>query len=348
MAVVAALLTIAGAARADTPPSVWDRAKSPTEAEEFELHEAVQRRLRGAGFGFDGEEENERIRALMRAEHARALAMLQAAGAEKSKNPLLRFDVAEAHQALRNFSRSAELYRSALAEFPNHPLADEAWRALAMACGYTGDHPCEIEAYDEVLRRETEDFQRGIPFLNLAESMMHQGDLRAAMDGYREALRIASLLPSNTTSPLATWGLAVALDRSGEHGAAEKEAKFALELELSLGFRTPMRNNVPLVRSRSVFFVPDYEVNWYLGLGEIAMARRLSSPRAALLHWQEADRAFGRWIEGAEKRREKDRWLPMAKARHARVKAEVVRAEAAVQKEPPAVHEDSASKTFHL
>ncbi|MBX3258489.1 MAG: hypothetical protein KF782_02145 [Labilithrix sp.] len=313
-AALATLLALAPA-RADTPPSVWERARDPEAAEAFDLHRAVQQRLLRTA-----------IAEVDFGERARVLAMLERAGAAKSKSALLRFDLGHVYALLEDHARAAQVLKGAIADFADHPAVDQAWLRLAFACGHLGDHACEREAYVEVLRRETEEIMRATPTLNLAETQMHLGDLKEAIEGYREALRIAGRVPSRETAPLATWGLAVALDRSGEGLAAEKEARFALEMQYSMGLPR-------LLRSKDVFFVPDYEIHWYEGLGAAARAREATSPREASALWRQAERSFGEYVRGAEPKH--DRWLPIAKARLAEAKAQRARAEKLAPPEPP-------------
>ncbi|MBX3208994.1 MAG: tetratricopeptide repeat protein [Labilithrix sp.] len=317
LGVVAAALVLACAssARADTPPSMWERARDPEAAEAFDLHQAVQRRLIRTA-----------IAAVDFGERGRVLAMLERAGAERSKSALLRFDLGHVYVLLEDHTRAAQVLDAAVKAFPDHPAVDQAWLRLALACGHLGDHACERRAYVEVLRRETEELMRATPTLNLAETEMHLGDLKEAIAGYREALRIAGRVPARETAPLATWGLAVALDRSGDGLAAEKEARFALEMQHSMGLPR-------LLRSTDVFFVPDYEIHWYEGLGAAARARAATSPREATAFWGQAERSFGAYVRGAESKH--DRWLAIAKARLAEAQAERARAEKRAPSEKP-------------
>ena len=319
-AVVATLL-FPLAARADTPPSVWDRARDPEAAEAYALHQAVQQRLIRTA-----------LTEIDLGERGRVLAMLERANAERSKSAILRFDLGHVYSLLENHGRAAQVLKAAIAEFPNHPGVDEAWIRLAFACGHLADHVCERNAYLEVLRRETEELHRATPTLNLAETQMHLGDLKDAIEGYREALRIAGRLPANETTPLATWGLAVALDRAGDRPGAEKEAQFATELERSMGLTR-------ILRSKYVFFVPAYEIHWYEGLGSIARARAASSAREALPFWRQAERSFEAYVAAGEPK--KDQWLPIARSRLMQSKQERERVEKAAAREPPPPAPDS-------
>lgn len=302
---------------ADTPPSAWERAKDPEAAAAFDLHRAVQQRLIRTA-----------IAEVDFGERGRVLAMLERAGAETSKSALLRFDLGQVYSLLENHARAAQVFKSAIAAFPDHPAVDQAWLRLAFACGHLGDHVCEQNAYIEVLRRETEEIYRATPTLNLAETQMHLGDLKEAIEGYREAFRIAGRVPARETAPLATWGLAVALDRAGDRLSAEKEARFALEIERSMGHHR-------LLRSKDVFFVPAYEIHWYEGLGAAALARVAPSPRDAAILWRQAEKSFGEYVKAGELKN--DRWLPIAKARLAQAEAERGRAEKLAPRKLPHV-----------
>lgn len=315
-ALAALSLTAAQAALAGGAPSVWERARDPEVAEAHDLHLSVQRRLIVTS-----------MTAVDFGERGRVLAMLERAGAARSRSPELRFDLGLVYSLLEEHGRAAEVLRSALTDFPDHARAGHAWLRLAFACGHLGDHECEREAYLEVLRRETEDLYRATPTLNLAEAHMHLGDLADAIEGYREALRIAGRVPARETAPLALWGLALALDRSGDRIGAEREARFAHELEQSMGYTR-------LLRSKDVFFVPAYEVHWYEGLGAVARARVVGSARDALPLFRSAEASFGAYVRLAEASAAGDPWLPIARARLAEVVAERQRAEKAAGREP--------------
>jgi tetratricopeptide (TPR) repeat protein len=311
----AALVVAPTVVHADTPPSIWERARDPEAAEAFDLHRAVQQRLARTA-----------VAEVDFGERGRVLAMLERAGAEHGKSALLRFDLGQVYLLLGNHGRAAQVLKAAIAEFPEHPAVEEAWFRLALACGHTGDHACESKAYVEVLRRETEELRRVTPTLNLAETQMHLGDLKEAIEGYREALRMAGHVPARETAPLATWGLAVALDRSGDTVSAEKEARFALEIERSMGLSRLLRD------TDIVFFAPEYEIHWYEGLGATAVARVATSARERVVFWRQAEASFGEYIKAAE--RKNDRWLAIARARLAVAKSERERAEKAAASEP--------------
>lgn len=309
-------------ARADGPPSRWEVARDPGAAGAYALHVEVQRRLAQRDRFDVGESQ-----ALA------AKAKLERAGAATSADPRLRYDLGLVTFVLQDYDGAVRALRSALAFAPDHPAAEEAWLRLAFACGHVGDHACERDAYVHVLALVTEEPQRATPTLNLAETEMHLGNLREAVEGYREALRLAERTPSRDTAPLAVWGLAVALDRSGDHVTAEKEARFARSLERSSGMRG-------LLRSSNVFFVPSYEIHWYEGLGAAADARAEADAERAVSLWRSAEQSFEAYVRAAErasalaasgepgaKREARDPWLELGRARLASIRTERVRAE---------------------
>lgn len=333
-AIALATLAATTTALADGPPSRWEAVKDPAAADAYALHVEVQRRLAQRNSFDVGESQ-----ALA------AKAKLERANAATSPDVRLRFDLGLVYFVLQDHERAAKVLSAALAAAPDHPAAEEAWLRLAFACGHVGDHACERRAYLEVLRQVTEEPQRATPTLNLAETEMHLGNLKEAVEGYREALRLASRTHlSRDTAPLAVWGLAVALDRTGDRVSAEKEARFAMELESSSGQRN-------ILHSTNVFFVPAYEREWYDGLGATAAARVEPSATKAAVLWKQAEQHFEAYVKAAEKAdagigrrdapaaekdklREKDRWLDMARARLVTIKTERAKAEKRRAKEP--------------
>lgn len=324
IAVLALGVLASTTARADTPPSAWDRVKDPTAGESYRLHVEVQRRLASAARMPEGIQE---------AQARTVRTLLERYNAAESKDLRLRFDLGSIYDELKDYDKAAMILGAALAQHPEHPAAEAAWSVLASACGHTGDRDCERRAYNEQLKYSTEDIRRGTPTLNLAETEMHSGNLREAIDGYREALRLSARDSSATLAPLAVWGLAVALDRSGDRLGAEKEARFARDLEHSMG----MQN---LLRSRHVFFFPAYEVHWYEGLGAAVAAHQATTPNEILGFLRSSEQSFTNYVRFAEIATRKDRWLEQAKLRQATAKAEREKAEKKYGKEPPRQRED--------
>lgn len=297
------LALVVGAARADTPPSVWQRAASPQLSRAWDLHVEVQRLVdlehRGGGMA-GGRVALERARSL-----------LEAAGAERSVDVRLRFDLGTIYEQLDHHERAIAVLAPALASAPDHPAATDAWITLAYAYAKLPRHREERAAYVEYLRRVSDDRLKVTALLNLAEASMHLGQLRDSVREYREAIRLGTELSTSSAATesvaLAQWGLAVALDRSGDREAATREARLAAALDP--GMR--------ILNGPNVFFVPAHERSWYIGLGAYAQgtAARVDSERAALLTL--AERSFASYVDSAA---EDDRWLATARARLASVR----------------------------
>jgi len=96
---------------------------------------------------------------------------------------------------------------------------------------------------------------------NMAEVTMLAGDLETAVKHYEHALREAR---GGRDGLLALWGLAVALDRLGEHDSALGHITKATAAE---------GGSMRVLRSDGVFFEPDYERFYYEALGHEAMAQ---------------------------------------------------------------------------
>src|SRR4051794_15424247 len=193
IAIAIGVMSDARIAGADTPPSLWDRARQPSEGDRYRLHVEVQGRIAAATVAVEN-----RFSAALEPQLLTVRSMLERAHAESSPDVRLRFDLGQVYVMLaRNedasfYRRAAEVLKPALEMAPDHPAAEEAWGMLSEACGHFGDHACERRAYQKLLRDHTEEHEQGITTMNLAETEMHFGNLKEAIEGYRESLRIAS------------------------------------------------------------------------------------------------------------------------------------------------------------
>jgi hypothetical protein len=84
-----------------------------------------------------------------------------------------------------------------------------------------------------------------------------------------------------------------------------------------------------------VFFVPEYERFWYLGLAGIEHAAQSKDARAASIAWERAERQWAAYLSGAEKATPPDPWLPIARAHLAKCRAERLNAQKRAGKLPP-------------
>ncbi|AKF07498.1 tetratricopeptide repeat protein [Sandaracinus amylolyticus] len=115
--------------------------------------------------------------------------------------------------------------------------------------------------------------------LNLAENTMMIGDLESAIASYRRASELAG--NDSLGRVLSLWGLALALDRSGEHREALATARRAIQADpfaapsptdARLGVDRRAHGPMAVLHSRLVFFEPAYEVHAYDGVGWEALA----------------------------------------------------------------------------
>lgn len=316
-----ALILVPSLAHAEAGPSRWERAKDPDKIEDYRLHRSAQRM-------FTIMDDARRYRTDLFDRYVRDLVTsLDSWNAANSPDIRLRIDLGRALHERKDHRRSIEVLRSAIKLDPNHPMIEEAWFVLGLSCGSLGDHECEREAYLKTLEIETEDVARMTPTLNLAETEMHLGNMKEAVALYNETLRLSAHVGASYTNALGEWGLAVALDRSGEKSSAERAAKRALEISFSIH-----RENI--LNDPGVYFYPDYEVHYYEGLGAVTLARGSTSAHDAVIYWGLAERKFELYVRGAERTNPKDRFLGVAKARHASCKAEREKAEKKRAKEP--------------
>ena len=307
--VAGALLAMApfGVSRADTPPNPWEAARDPAAADRYALHHLVSQLLSSARL-------SPRDAVLLRAR-----ALLEEGGAEGSPDVRLQFDLGELDSALENWKGVVDVLSRALKVAPDHPAAADAYIALANAYARLDDSANERRVYERFLPRITNDVSRAIALLNLAEADMHLGDLDGAIEGYRAALEVADQLPnevliSEATNTLAIWGLAVALDRSGDVAGGAKEAKLAIDLD----------RDMLLIRSTrgQVFFSPERERDWYVALGFTEYAKQAPDARTAATFWRRAEGCWREYIDDVRAHTAADRWLDLARIRLERAHAQ--------------------------
>ena len=313
-AVLALALVLASDARADTPPGVWEQVKDPAASERYALHVAVREAM--------AMESQIRVPSLKHAPLERARMLLEQAHAATSPDVVLRFDLGEVCARLKRFDCAISVLKPALDMAPDHPAALDAHVALANAYAQMDRSVEERDAYERYLPRVTDERSRAIAVLNLAEAEMHLGNLTDAIAGYREAIRITSELPNvveleDNTGALAVWGLAVALDRAGDVAGGAAQAKLATQLDPGMHIITPRDGG-------NVFFVPSYEVDWYLALGWSETAKQARDARAQAAAWLRAESFWRAYATSADP---KDRWVTLARARRDRAHAQRVAAE---------------------
>jgi len=315
-ALLAALAGVSTVARADTPPSKWECAKDPAVCERYALHLHVQEYMYPPGPD---------VRKIREALLERARAELEAASAATSPDVRLRFDLGEVYQGLRHYEEAARVLEPALAMAPRHSAALRAWRALADAAAHLERARQELDAYDAYLSLAPDDPWTLEVLGNRAEAEMRLGNLEQAVAGYRDVIERIEHAPFGQVEDfdvlvLARWGLAVALDRSGDSGDAQHEASVVAQQD-------PDERIIGRTEEEGVFFRPEYERDWYLALGRGEHARQATDARDAMVKWS---RVVQTWADYVRRASPDDRWVGLARAHLASAEAERDRAEARV------------------
>jgi tetratricopeptide (TPR) repeat protein len=359
VALLASLAASPHAVRADTPPGTWDLAKDPTERDRWALHVRVERLLHpplsDEVLPLDRRRDEE-----LRLEAARA--MLEEAGAERSGDARLRFDLGVIYERLATLLARDDLHRRAvdilapaLDAAPDHPAATVALDALVYAYAKLDRPDDELATWRRYISRLSDDRARAGPMMNMGEAEMRLGRLDEAIGTFRNVLQICLTLSNtgarNSTYALTLWDLAVALDRAGDFRTAIDTAAQAKELRwreaASLGQVREVTGWTVIRDQESVFFVPDWEREWYLALGYAAAARDERDVRAIAALWAAAEEHWGVYVTRATAVRTDDRWLAIARLRLDHAHAERNNAEKRAATLPPRAREDEPTHGEH-
>lgn len=296
----AALITHARAAAAN--PSIWSQARADDDGRlAVAVADAEALQLKYRHIARLPDEARDGVGKLFLRQ---ARVLLEGAGAARSPDPLVRYQLAEILHALHDDEPAAKLFETVVkVESTPRTVRAEAYSQLAEAYTRLGRFGDEIRAYDAALRFEPQPFARSRLLANRAESYMALGDITAAVGGYREAMGLLSApIEMFTLGPTTLWGLAVALDRSGDLDGALEAIRLARTYD-------PLDKNL---NGPGWFYVPAYDRFYYQALGHWSAARRATLPAAraaeylsAIAHWQE-------YLDSAAP---DDRWIGIARAR---------------------------------
>ena len=141
------------------------------------------------------------------------------------------------------------------------------------------------QAYADAIALALDAEDTAVARANLAEVTMLAGDLEGAVVQYQRALQAAH---GGRDYLLALWGLAVALDRLGEHDAALEQARKAVDADAG---------RMQVLRSDGVFFEPAHDLHAYEGLGHEALAARPDADRS--LELTRAAASYRAWLDAA-------------------------------------------------
>jgi tetratricopeptide (TPR) repeat protein len=177
----------------------------------------------------------------------------------------------------------ADLQR-ACARASNAGVAGTCWFRVGIERSRRGRFAEAVAAYEQRLAVGAGAGDATV-HVNLGESLMALGRLDDADARYREALRleapVAVRIEDRHGLLLATYGLAVVLDRAGEAVAAREMMARALSLD-------PRASQLEAAREPGgdVFFVPEGDVYYYLGLA-FEVAERIDDAEAAFQEFGE-------------------------------------------------------------
>lgn len=270
-------------------PPLWDVAREPRLATDIRaLRDAesafLQARLEGGP----------RADLLVR----EAVLALERVDASSSPDPRVRFFYGRLLSRTGQDARAVDVLRDAIAFAPRHPSVAEAMFARAVSLARLGRTGEEVAMYEAWLALEPSAEHRSIGLSNQAEGYMLVGRMEEAVYTYGRAIQLVH------DNALAHWGLAVALDRFGDHPGAIREATTALTYD----------PGAKELNGPNVFFVPEYDRFWYRALGAMARASSTDDPQLSALWW---DRATLLWQQFLDAAAVDNRWLPIARLRHA-------------------------------
>ncbi len=316
-AAVALAAPVAGAA-----PTVWARARDP----EIDRRAALVAEADGLLSRYAQLQRSplrERVDEIGPLWLLEARKLYEQAGAPASRDVGLRLKYASLLADLKDYAGAAAHIEALLGAGPRRggkpalevpaPYRADAWRELAICYARLGRHRDEIKAYGEALALEPHGRTRSQLLANRAEAYMALGDIIAAIEGYRAALAALSAREMFRYGVTTLWGLAVALDRSGDLDGAMESIDLARSYD-----RTDQ-----LLHGPGWFYVPEHDEAWYAALGAWAAARgaELGAARAELYA-----QAISSWEEYIQRAPPDDQWLPLARARLTRCEQERDRA----------------------
>ncbi len=258
---------------AQAAPSIWDRARDPAAASQQLTLNRIERLLGAVGLAEFGAEMSAGAIALSQLGQAPWPCLSNGASAPQAASDF-QLD-ARLEYLIGGALVDSETHREAearcvlehaLKDAPNSPLAAHGWADLASAAAKMGDRVTEHAAYLRALEVTWDPDSRANLIANLAESDMALGDLPRAIREYRMALQGSQ---QSDLAAGAYFGLAVALDRSGDLPGALGMAKRAVSIQLPPTL-FPVSSVLDLP---NVFFTPAYEVHYYKALGAMATAQ---------------------------------------------------------------------------
>jgi tetratricopeptide (TPR) repeat protein len=250
---------------AEARPSIWERASRPQAEKEAWLLAGIERTL-------DARELSYREPVVTRDIARAAVAMSDLSGIRSPEDPRLGCLMAEA-LILADYGRERDarrLLEQALDKLPVGLLRMDALRRLGVVLAELSEPRLSRDAYTEALELAVSPRERANLYYNRAEASLELDELEAASADYRRGIELAT---EPDTLALARYGLAVALERSGDLPAAFTELDAALGISLPF----PAYAAQDPLELPGVFFVPAYERHYLEALRAMALVRRADS-----------------------------------------------------------------------
>lgn len=314
--VACGLLGGADVAAADS--NVWRRAATPSQAATEDTLNEGRRQLDQYVTTVAGVDTSESIATYLFA----AKSLLEKQHAESADAPSMRYLAARIEQALHardhdlaHLEKAIVLLRWVVAPERKLPieLRAAALFELAVCCAHLGRRADEITAYVTDLEIEPNALHRSLIFANQADALMNRGDLEAAKRGYRNALNLLTGVVISVVGATTLWGLAVALDRSGDLPRALETVALARSYD-------PTDSQL---RGPNWFFVPARESYWYDALGHWTRARATTEPGEQQKAYAKAEASFRSYAASSPL---DDRWRTLGNVRATQCAKEAVKA----------------------
>lgn len=287
---IAAALAACACGAADAEPTVWRATASPRARAESGAIRDIDLLVGKSRSVLD----------LSPTRRGLALHFLEEAGAETSATPMIAFLYGDLLRLTGEPARALPFLEVASADGPLL-LRVNALSSQGFAFARLDRSIEEAAAFEQALELGPDGWTRAELLANQAEAFMASGELRRAVAGYRASiacLRGPELLLAVTTF----WGLAVALDRSGDTAEALHMISIARQYD-------------PLDRrlgDEQWTFSPTYDSGWYRGLGALGRARSTPDAGDRVIAYRAAIDAFvdylrlappdGPYVELARKR----------------------------------------------
>ena len=270
---------VSGAAFAQ--PSIWDTARKPALAAEYQMLMSVESFLLGHASAWD--EMNV---------HKGTIDYLRG---QRYLDPRLEFLVGglRVEATLRGEQGVKERLLETLERYPDSSLTPGGLLEVARIAALQGDLASARAYFGRALENLWEPELRASAYYGRAKVTMESGRPRDALEDYRSAIRTAHSAKSRA---LAHWGLGVALERSGYLNAAFVELRLATSI--------PVRSTAFVARTvldlPDVFFIPEFDKHYYKGLAAMAEAEQADVPAQGILDFQSALSYFERYLREAQ------------------------------------------------